>query len=524
MLYPFLIYSATQLLSAHAAPHKQASCLSLRTGGLHLENTTILDATYISSPTTVSTPGSCQSSATISSGPLCRVYLVINTTSTSAVHAEAWLPNNWNGRFIGLGNGGTSGCIEYDDLDYTTSLNFAAIGSDNGHDGASGLPFLNHPEVINDYAFRAVHAEAVVGKQLVRAYYSKPHSHSYFIGCSSGGRQGLQAALKYPADFDGIVAGAGATDFNNLMGWSGMLGHYVGATSPDVPVTSSPAFLPSETWEVVSREILKQCDVLDGVEDGIISEPDDCDFKLDAILCSGNQTSTACLTPPQADAVRKIYSPLVDAKGNLLYPRYSPGAEADPFAATVFGGLFSALAADWYRYAVLNVTSYDFTDWSVEDVLRMDAVNPGGVATFDGDLSAFRERGGKFLAYHGRRDPLISSTNSKRVYDLIANTLPPSPNTKIPLDDFYRLFLIPGMGHCFGGIGPTSVVPGTSLVNDAEHNILLAMVKWVEEGEAPDVIVGVGEGNGTSAMTERSFCRYPMKGVWDAKEGVWVCE
>ncbi|KAJ6492482.1 tannase and feruloyl esterase [Mycena vitilis] len=519
MFYHLLL--ATILIPAfgHAAD-PSTNCLALKST-LQLENTTILDVAYLGLDTSanVSTAGSCQSSALVSAAPLCRVYFVTNTTSTSAVHGEAWLPDTWYGRFLGLGNGGLSGCIDYVSLDYGVSLNFATVGVDNGHDGSSGLPLLNHPEVINDYAFRATHIEAVIGKEIIAAYYGAPAAKSYFLSCSGGGRQGMQEALKFPADFDGILTGAPATDFNHLAGWQGMLAHYIGATSTESPATTttSARFIPPELWTLISAEILKQCDLLDGVQDGIISEPDDCDFNPESLACTGNQ-SAGCLTQAQLEAVKQIYSPLLGLNGQLVYPRYSPGAEADAFASSAFGGSFPTLTADWERYTVLNVTEHDFTNFSLHDIELVDQVNPGGAATFDGDLSQFRARGGKFISYHGRRDPLISSTNSKRVYDLISSSLSaPSPE----MDAFYRLFLIPGMGHCVGGLGPTSfgqgIVPGTNAVNDSDHNILLALVDWVEGGVAPATIVG-SDGNGT----ERTHCRYPMRSVWDGT--VFVCQ
>ncbi|KAJ7830748.1 tannase and feruloyl esterase [Mycena olivaceomarginata] len=519
---PILAASILGLLSTFArAADPSVKCLALK-NTLQLENTTILDAAYIAAPANVSTAGSCQSVALVSAAPLCRVYLVINTTATSAVHAEAWLPDTWYGRFMGLGNGGLGGCINYADLDYATSLHFAAIGSDNGHDGQTGLPFLDHPEVINDFTFRAIHVETVIGKQLVQAYYGTPPAKSYFSGCSSGGRQGTQAALRYPEDFDGIIAGAPATDVNRYLGWLGLLGHYIGATSPDTAVDAmtSPKFIQPTLWSAISAEILRQCDGLDGVHDGIITEPDDCVFNVDALRCGAgqvNETET-CLTPVQVEALKNIYTPLRSASGELLYPRYTPGAEADPFGGIIFGGAFVILAADWERYTVLNVTEHDFSNFSLHDVALFDAVNPGGGATWDGDLSAFRARGGKFLSYHGRRDPLIPSTNSKRMYDLVSSTLGLPPSA---LDDFYRLFLVPGLGHCFGGLGATLLgqgqIPGTNFVNDSAHNVFLALVDWVEGGIAPDTIVG-SDGLGA----ERAHCRYPMRSVWDGK--AWVCE
>ncbi|KAF7342770.1 Carboxylic ester hydrolase [Mycena sanguinolenta] len=521
MLHHLLLTIAILLLLtfACAEKHPSAKCQALKKT-LQLENTTILDVAYVAAPTNVSTAGSCQSSASVTAAPLCRVYFVINTTATSAVHAEAWLPDTWYGRFLGLGNGALNGCIDYVDLDYGTSLHFAAVGSDNGHDGASGLPFLNHPEVINDYAFRAIHVEAVVGKQIVEAYYGMPAARSYFLGCSSGGRQGTQEALKFPDDFDGIVAGSPATDLNNVLGWEAMLSHYVGETSPDSNTTAetSPKFITPELWSVVSAEILRQCDALDGVKDGIITEPDACNFRPEAIQCTDGET-TGCLSPVQVEAVKNIYSPLYGLDGQLVYPRLSPGAEADPLASFIFGGTFFTFTADWERYAVLNVTEHDFTNFGLQDIALFNEVNPGGSATYDGNLSAFRDRGGKFLTYHGQRDPLISSTNSKRVYDLISHTL------SLPLlDDFYRLFLIPGMGHCFGGLGPTSfgqgITTGTNAVNDSAHNILLALVDWVENGVAPATIIGSADGDGN--LTERTHCRYPMRSVFNGT--AFVCD
>ncbi|KAJ7493779.1 tannase and feruloyl esterase [Mycena latifolia] len=494
-----------------------AKCLALQQT-LRLENTTNLNVTYIDAPTNVTTPGSCQSTAPLTSAPLCRVQFVIATTSTSAVHAEAWLPDTWFGRFMGIGNGGLGGCIDYTGLDYGASLHFATVGTDNGHDGTSGLPFLNHPEVINDFAFRAVHVEAVIGKQIVHAYYGKPAAKSYYLGCSTGGRQGTQAALKFPEDFDGIVAGALAMDFNHLMGWLGLLTHFIGATNAStVAVDTSPKFLPPTSWSIVSAEILRQCDALDGVVDGIITEPDDCNFDPETLGCAGN-TTTDCLTLPQVQAMKKIYAPVFGADGQLIYPRYSPGAEADLGAVFfLFTGVFSSFAADWERYVILNVTKHDFTNFGLRDIALFDKINAGGIATFDGDLSAFRNRGGKFLTYHGRRDPVPHS-----VHKLEARVRSHPEHPKLgTLDDFYRLFLIPGMGHCFGGVGPTAFgqggIPGSNAVNTSSHNILLALVDWVEGGVAPATIIGSGAND-----TERTYCRYPMQSVFNGSTFICV--
>ncbi|KAG6864763.1 hypothetical protein C0991_007289 [Blastosporella zonata] len=478
---------------------------------LPIENTTVLSATHITRPSNIATPGSCQSQALVSSS-LCRVQLVINTTSSSAVHAEAWLPDIWYGRFLGLGNGGLGGCIDYSNLDYGTSLHFASIASDNGHDGTDidGTKFLNHPEVLNDFAFRAVHVEAVIGKQLVKSYYGRIHHKSYYLGCSTGGRQGTQAALKFPDDFDGIVAGSPATDWNHLQGWTAMLGRRVGAPHP----TGNSKFIPVDLWNTIAAEVLRQCDALDGIEDGIITEPDECEFRPEAIQCTEGQT-TGCVSSAQVDALREIYQPLFGLEGELLYPRYDPGAEADGNSQEFFSGSISSFPEGWFRFAVLNDSMYNFENFGLNTIALGDSINPGGIATFSGNLSAFQARGGKFITYHGRRDQLIGSGNSKRMYNLISQTLAmPS------LDDFYRLFLIPGMNHCGGGPGATAFGQGgleSNVVNTSSHNVLLAIVDWVEKGVGPDNVIGTG----TAGQT-RVHCRYPQRSVWNGAS--FVCE
>jgi hypothetical protein len=201
-------------------------------------------------------------------------------------------------------------------------MHFATIGSDNGHDGNNGLSFLNKPEVINDYAYRAIHAEAVIGKQVAEAYYNSTLSKSYFLGCSTGGRQALQSARLFPNDFDGLIGGAPAINFNSLTGWGGMLSRYSGAPHGD----SSPNYISQSLWQIVAQEIMKQCDGLDGLEDGIISEPDDCHFDMQHLLCFNGSTE-GCLTQLQLETLSKIYSPLYGNDGKHLYPRFDPGAE-----------------------------------------------------------------------------------------------------------------------------------------------------------------------------------------------------
>ncbi|KAJ7151197.1 tannase and feruloyl esterase [Mycena filopes] len=508
----FLAKVLTGSLPLFSTEKPHSACVALKTS-LKLENTTITDASYLPAGSTVGAPGPYGSETMDVHTSVCRVQFFTNTTETSSVRAEMWLPDEWYGRFLATGNGGLGGFIDYWSLDYGTSLHFATVGSNNGHDGTDGAVFFNQPEVINDFAFRAIHVEAVIGKQITRAYYGRAHDKAYYAGCSTGGRQGTQAALKFPDDFDGILAGAPATDWNHLMHWAGMLTRHIGGPHP----SSSPAFIPAALWKVVAAEIMQQCDTVDGVRDGIISEPDDCIFRPERLLCSRIHRPDACITPPQVAALHKIYSPLYGRRGHLVYPRFDPGSESPLAIAGAFSGNFISYFEHWLKYAVLNDTAYDFSDYGLDELEQMDAINPGGIATFDGNFTTFRDRGGKFLTYHGRSDPLIPSGNSKRMYDLLVYTLRAPASV---LDDFYRLFLIPGMEHCRGGPGATRFGQfGTfsNAVNASSHNVLLALVDWVEGGVAPDTIIGTAEAGGAV----RTHCRYPMQSVWNGSE--FVC-
>ncbi|KAJ7641301.1 tannase and feruloyl esterase [Roridomyces roridus] len=504
----FALNLLTQVLALTFPSPAHQHCLSLRSS-LQLENTTILGVSYHASPSKLKTLGVCQSAAG-TSVPLCRVQFQTRTSESSGITAEAWLPDEWHGRFMAIGNGGLGGCIDYSQLDHGSALHFATVGSNNGHDGDTALPFFNNPEVLTDFSHRSIHVQSLIGKQIVQAYYGRPHSKSYYLGCSTGGRQGTQSALKYPDEFDGVIAGAPAIDFTHLIHWTGMLSRYIGA--PDA--SSSPAFIPLDLWQLIAAELLRQCDALDGVLDGIIADPDACDFRPEALLCDGKKEP--CLTQAQVGALRKIYSPLYGPEGEMWYPRFSPGSEKSPLLSFALSGQFPAYPEEWMKYVVLN-TSFDASTYGLKDGILIASTDITDVATFSGDLSAFRGRGGKFLAFHGTADPIIPSGISKRYYDLVARTMG-MPATS--MDEFYRFFVVPGMDHCSGAafdgvhhhIGQ---VKSGANANESSSHVVLAMVDWVEGGVAPEEIVGRDE-----VGTKRRHCRYPRRSVWD---GEFIC-
>ncbi|KAJ7661707.1 tannase and feruloyl esterase-domain-containing protein [Mycena rosella] len=483
--------------SWNANEASRSNCLALQSN-LHLVNTIIFHVSY--PPVASKIKGHSMCPFIVTTASFFRVQFYTNTSETSGIHGEARLPDEWYGRFMGWETADSPDIltlgIPYDELDYGSSLHFAVVASNSGHDGDTALPFLNNPEVFNDFSFRSVHIEAVIGKEIVQAYYGRPQDKSYFSGCSTGGRQGTKSALEYPEDFNGVIAGAPAIDFNRLVHRTGMVSRYLGAPN----VASSPTYIPLDSWKFIAQEVLRQCDGIDGVLDGIITEPDACDFRPETLLCGGDMLSKACLTRPQVEALKKIYSPFYGIDGEHMYPRYDPGGESSPLLDFAFSENFSTYTEEWLKYVVLNVTDYDVSSYGLEHGVLLDNVNGGGISTFDGDFSAFRDRGGKLLAYHGRADPVIASGVPKRLYNLISRTLFPGfVLPPVPLAGNAPLFRRTWASR-FGRI------PGTQSLNVSSHNIILAMVDWVENGVAPDVITGTA-----SDGTTRDPCRYPMR-------------
>ncbi|OLN87931.1 putative feruloyl esterase B-2-like protein 1 [Colletotrichum chlorophyti] len=478
---------------------------------------------FVSAGTILQFPGadsSCGRTSQTVTTDLCRLTAQIATSPRSGLKFEAWFPQNWTGRFLSTGNGGLGGCIQYEDLDYASSLGFATVATNNGHDGMSGASFLNNPDIIEDFAYRALHTGVVVGKDVSKAFYGRAHTKSYYLGCSTGGRQGFKEAQAFPEDFDGIVAGAPAFSFNNLTSWSC---HFLPLTG----LEGADTFIPMAMWPTIHDDILKQCDVLDGVADGILEFPDLCDYKPDGLLC-GVGNSTNCLTQKQIETLRGIYSPLLDAAGDLVYPRLQPGAELTGAPQTYFTGQAFG-AADWFRFAIFNDPNWDPLSLKPEDYVLSSTLNLFNIETFDGDLAPFQSRGGKILHYHGLVDGTISSDNSPRYYEHVSKTMGLEPAA---LDEFYRFFRISGMAHCGGGPGATFIGnQGQSAASlDPDENVLMAIVRWVEEGTAPEFVRGTAFVNGTKSAGvdfKRKHCRWPRRNVFQGgdhkDENAWAC-
>ncbi|KAK8078223.1 hypothetical protein PG996_004393 [Apiospora saccharicola] len=454
---------------------------------------------------------SCGTDGQAVTADLCRIALSIPTSNRSSITYEMWLPETWSGRFLATGNGGIGGCVEYEDLAYGTANGFATVGTNNGHNGTKGDDFYQNDDVVADFGWRSLHTSVEVGKKLTALFYGEAVSKSYFIGCSLGGRQGIHSAERFPDDFDGIVAGAPAVDFNNLYSSRARYFTITGAEG-------APSFISAHTWQTtIHDEVLKQCDGIDGAMDGIIEDPTLCKFQPETLLCGANKEGDF-LTDAQVQTVTKVFSNYLWQNGSMLYPAMQPGSEM--LAA---GGLYSGKAygpsVGWFKFAVLEDPAWDPAHYTTDDALLAGRKDPGGIRTWPSSLRSFEGRGGKIVTHHGQQDQQITSFNSLRFYDHLAGGMGYTP---AEMDRFYRLFRIPGMGHCGGGPGAWVVgQAGSSAVGgipfDREHNVLAAVVDWVEKGVAPEALVGTKFVNDTvddGIAYQHTHCKYPAKSTF----------
>ncbi|KAI8716316.1 Carboxylic ester hydrolase [Fusarium sp. LHS14.1] len=488
---------------------------------VQLPNATVHLSEVVKAGTNLTFPNydpTCTLTSQVVKSDICRLSFDVATSSDSSVRFEAWLPLDWSGRFLGVGNGGLGGCFKYDDLNYGSSHGFATIGTNNGHDGNQGKSFYNHPGVVEDYAYRAIHLEAVLGKKIVQTFYGTQHKKSYYLGCSTGGRQGFKEAQEFPEDFDGIVAGAPAFDMTALFFWTGYLPKVLGKPG-------SPSYLGAAEWNTVYDDILEQCDELDGVKDGVIEDPDLCQYRPEALIC-GKRKGKTCLTGAQAAAVRDVLSPAYGPEGELVYPRLQPGSNVTDRLVSnqPFGYLL-----DWMRYVVLENPSWDPWTFNVNDWVQLSGRDDYGVKTWNGDLSRVRDRGAKIIHFHGLQDPLISSDNSARYYDHVSRTMELSSKE---LDEFYRYFRISGMAHCRGGTGANKIGNNLDTLDkyEPESNVLAAIVDWVEKGKAPESVLGTQYAltGSKEKVASRKHCRWPRRNVYiggvSTSPKSWRCE
>ena len=424
--------------------------------------------------------------------PFCRVSAVLD----KEINVEVWLPQDWNQRFQGVGNGGLSGSLNYPAMAAAVNSHFAAASTDTGHltdrDVFQSDWIDGHPQRVIDFGHRAHHLLAEKAKQIVAGFYGKPAAHNYFSGCSSGGWQGLTEAQRYPADYDGILAGAPAIN-------------YLGAASRGMLLGQAAAKEPEGNLDAAASQLLVQastakCDAQDGLKDGLISEPLQCKFDPAELLCKSGQTQ-GCLTAAQVRRARLTYGPHTSVGGLKLYPGPTWGTPA--FFALGPGPAPAAAPAAAPPQDPLTAMTHALTgnapSWTP---LTFDPdknwpqllhdLGPDLNST-DPNLKAFAAHGGKLILYHGWSDPGLSPYNTLDYLESVRVSV-----GKSKVDSFVRTYMAPGMFHCFGGTGPS--------VFDA----MTPLVSWVEQGIAPTEIVATQPGPGGAVVRTRPLCPYPQ--------------
>jgi feruloyl esterase len=512
--WPPLSVRLAPALIALLAPALDARQSCDQLAGLKLPHTAIVSSTLVpEGPFTASGPLGALPPVTVPAR--CVVKGVARPTSDSEIKFELWLPAaGWNGKYQQAGNGGWAGAIPTQSLIEPLRRGYATAATDDGHQGgATGASWaIGHPEKLVDFGYRAVHETGLQAKAIVRVFYGKDPARSYFVGCSDGGREALMEAQRYPQDFDGIVAGAPANNWSRLM---------AGAVWNEKALLDDPSSsLPPSKLPAIQKAALAACDALDGVRDGLIEDPRACHFDPAALKCKAGD-SPECLTPPQVEAVRKIYSGAKNPRtGAQISPGYPPGTEAGPGGWSVWiaaappqAAVQFAFGNSFYADAVFENPKWDFRTMNFDkDVAAGDEKAGSILNSSSPDLRAFRARGGKLIQYHGWGDPAISALSSIDYYGRVGAFLAKDPG--VGVQDFYRLFLVPGMGHCGGGAGPNSFgnVPQTSRESaaDPQRDIVSALDRWVEKGAAPDKIIGAGTAAGDpSEKITRPLCPYP---------------
>lgn len=432
----------------------------------------------------------------------CHVYGYIGPQTTITLRLPT---HQWNGKLFVSGCGGVCGTPVRPGLFFDVALDrgYAVIANDMGHHsggtaGTEGQWAYDNDVMRMDFGFRATHATTVVGKAIVAAFYAKPQKYSYFQGCSTGGRQGLISAQRYPDDFDGIIAGAPV----NVYATGSMQQIWAALANRNADESS---IMKRRDVEFLHRKVVETCDPVDGLKDGIIENPRKCGFDPGSLTCKAGETAE-CLTPEMVQVARKLYGGPVNSQGEQIHAGVEVGSElswiSSAFDDGARPGALLTFGMEKLRYISYNEgpswNPRDF-DWDRDPprARGFDAV----YAANNSDLRKFKARGGKMIQYHGWYDETAVPANSVDYYEAVTRTM----GGAVATQDFYRLFMIPSLNHCSGGAGATVV------------DYLTALEQWVEQGKSPEVLIGRNIKHGETTLSRPHFpypdvARYTGKG------------
>jgi len=436
--------------------------------------------------------------------PLATRFCRIEGTIEQEIGFELWLPEReaWNGRMLVGGVGGQAGAFNFRELERGVRRGYASASTDTGHKASDRNWLLNRPDRAANYAWRANHRLAEVSKALIRATYGEAPRHSFFIGCSGGGRQALTAVQRFPNDFDGVIAGAPGVNTPAMSArrlWE-MQRH-----------SQWGSLMPASAWQLVHHKATQQCDGLDGVRDGVVDDPRQCRFDAASLLCRTGETGE-CLTASQVEAVQTLTGPLTDEDDNridqglLLTAPISPVPLPEPFTPGP-----SYLATVLFAQGVHGDANWDARQFNIaRDLPAIDRVMD--LHADDPVIEPFVRRGGKLILYQGWDDPLVAALPTLDYYDSLERRF----GTR--LRKSARLFMAPGMDHCRGGSGPDLFggAGGDAPLVDPDHDLLSALELWILQGKAPERIIATKQVDGATTRT-RPLCVWPKRAVWGGR-------
>ena len=518
---PVAAQSATRAASVYSP---KVACENLARSNLTFEgNTTVTAATAVTAGSIVTS-----NNQRISNLPnMCRVEGVSRPTGDSDIRFEVWLPtDHWNGRFMSSGEGGLAGALNYTrngldgGLDEIVRRGYATASTDTGHRASDPYWAIGHPERVVDYAHRAKHLVTVAAKGLIEAYYGQPPVRSYFNSCSNGGRQALVQAQRYPQDYDGFVIGAP---------WNLTQRATAGFLWTARALAEPGANIPPTKLPMIRQAVMDHCDARDGLKDGLIEDPRKCGFDPGVLSCKAADAPN-CLTEPQVKAMRALYQgPVNPRTGEKLYPGWAQGSEsswARMMTPNVSASYPLTLGVAYYRNIIYGDSQWDWRSFDFDRgmaladekaTLLLNAASP--------DLSAVRQRGVKIIFYQGWDDEVLQPENTPNYYEQVMGAMGGPAATRT----FARLFMVPGMAHCYLGPGANSfggVGQQLPPSRDATHDVQKALERWVEDGVAPQSMVATRYADERPATRriemQRLLCPYPAvaryKGVGNQNE------
>jgi feruloyl esterase len=503
-----LMGSATLISSTHA---EARTCESLLT--LNLPKTVMTGAQSI--PVGDFTPPG--STTVLHALPaFCRVTATISPVPDSSIGIEVWLPlTTWNGKYQQSGDHGFGGVFFWGEMVSQIKRGYATGITNDGHTGASfDVSWgINHPEKMVDYAWRAVHELSEKAKLVIAAYYGRAPRYSYFNGCSDGGRQGLKAAQMTPDDFDGIIAGSGFPDHTGNQTWA--------FTSAINSVNAGMVGASRKTALTIAQNgATAACDALDGAIDGVIRDPRICHFDPRTLVCKSAGQSN-CLTQAQADAIRANYRTVRDpVTGKYVMSGMKRGSEFNQITFDFTGPVFTPFYVNAYKLAK-NDLNWDPATFDLHKDLPVLEKTWGITNAIDTDLRPFKKAGGKLIQWHGWDDGATTSGFIVKLYEeTVEKTGRGNDDKKLEdVQDFYRLFMMPGVGHCGTGPGPDNIGAEnqTAVSNDPEHDVVSALEAWVEKGVAPKKLIATKFINNDPTQgiaMQRPICPYPSEAVY----------